>query len=91
MKKETIILKKDGTAIFEGKICPFRTPLVLPSATIAGQLTIENLPCTSACPLHIFSRWGGDSVQLRCGGGTGVRYEVNVIEEEETIKSNLLM
>ena len=87
MKKETVIIQKDGTAILQGKICPFRNPLVLPSQTLAGQLTIQNIPCTSACPLFTLYLGGGASLNIRCG--TGVRYEVNVIQEEQEHKSNL--
>jgi hypothetical protein len=87
MKKETVFIQKDGTAILQGKVCPFRTPLVLPSQTLAGQLTIQNIPCTSACPLFTLHSGGGDFVNIRCG--TGVRHDVNVIQEEQEHKSNL--
>jgi hypothetical protein len=62
-----LIIEKDGVAVLQGKICPFRNPLVLPSPTIAGQLIIENIPCTSSCP-HL--KWftenvkGADSLHL---------------------------
>ena len=91
MNHAIIFIQKDGTKILQSKICPFRNPLVLPSQSIAGQLTIENIPCTSACPLFSFSKAGGAHVNIRCGQGT--RFEVDVIEEEkiEHIKSNLII
>jgi hypothetical protein len=95
---QKLILLKDETAILQGKICPFRNPLVLPSQTLAGQLTIENIPCTSACPLFTFHKndeiyvcvdeiYNCGYVNIRCG--TGVKYDVQVIEEQKEQKSNL--
>lgn len=91
MKKETIFIQKDGTQILQGKICPFRAPLVLPSQSIAGQLTIQNIPCTSACTLFNFHKDIRPYVNIKCGIGN--RYEVDIIEEEkeEQIKSNLII
>lgn len=84
---QKLILLKDETAILQGKICPFRNPLVLPSATIAGQLTIENLPCTSACALfRFYKEVHKPYVILDCGSKAYINVEV--INEQET-KSNL--
>lgn len=63
---ETILFEKDGTAILQGKICPFRAPLVLPSATIAGQLSIQNIPCTNACPLLTYDTFNNVG-KILCG------------------------
>jgi hypothetical protein len=61
---ETIILMKDGTTILQGKVCPFRNPLVLPSQTIAGQLQIQNIPCSDSCP-HF--KVDAENLILSCG------------------------
>jgi hypothetical protein len=86
---QKLILLKDETAILQGKICPFRNPLVLPSQTLAGQLTIENIPCTSACALFKFNKQQEVKpyVSLYCGH---TRYlEVEIVEEQKEHKSNL--
>lgn len=77
-----LIIEKDGVAVLQGKICPFRNPLVLPSPTIAGQLIIENIPCTSACPLFQFNKLPHQSmgkVTIHCGNKE-IIYEVDVIK-----------
>lgn len=42
--------EKTNTGILEGKICPFRNPLILPGR-IAGQMEIQNIPCSTSCAL----------------------------------------
>jgi hypothetical protein len=74
---ETILFEKDGTAVLQGKICPFRAPLVLPSATIAGQLTIQNIPCTNACPLLEYDSFNNLAV-IHCGCKS-LQFNVNFI------------
>ena len=84
---QKLILLKDETAILQGKICPFRNPLVLPSQTLAGQLTIENIPCTSSCALfRFYKEVEQPHVFLDCG--STAYYDVEIINEQET-KSNL--
>jgi hypothetical protein len=85
---QKLILLKDETAILQGKICPFRNPLVLPSQTLAGQLTIENIPCTSACALFELTKVQREQpyVFLYCGNA---RYDVEIVEEQKEHKSNL--
>lgn len=84
---QKLILLKDETAILQGKICPFRNPLVLPSQTLAGQLTIENIPCTSSCALFKLNKDEQQpNVFLHCGNTA--RFYVEIINEQEP-KSNL--
>lgn len=42
--------EKTQVGILKDKICPFRNPLILPGQ-FAGQVTIENIPCTTSCAL----------------------------------------
>jgi hypothetical protein len=85
---QKVILLKDDTAILDGKICPFRNPLVLPSQTLAGQLTIENIPCTSACALfRLHKNEQQQEVTLMCGFGT--KYNVIIEQEQQTKNNNL--
>jgi hypothetical protein len=93
---ETILFEKDGTAVLQGKICPFRAPLVLPSATIAGQLTIENLPCTNACPLLTYDSFNKLG-KIYCGCKP-IEFNVKFVFrkdledlEKEKNKSNLII
>jgi hypothetical protein len=90
---QTIILMKDGTAILQGKVCPFRNPLVLPSQSIAGQITIQNIPCSDSCP-HF--KVDGENLILTCGANkVQLSYKMDFqgdIEDRERLakqKSNL--
>ena len=57
--------EKAKVGILEGKICPFRNPLILPGQ-IAGQVTIENIPCTTACTLFHYSQ-NTNECKIYCG------------------------
>jgi hypothetical protein len=99
---EKLIYTKDGTGVLQGKICPFRAPLVLPSASIAGQLTIQNIPCTTACNLlqieKSFDEDIKDKIIMYCGCEK-ISLKIDIIHEEDIInkekewakKNNLIL
>jgi hypothetical protein len=62
-------ITKEGNAILVNHVCPFRNPVMLPSPTIAGQLILENIPCSSACPLFQFKLMQPNigEVTISCG------------------------
>lgn len=66
----TTIEEKDGvyTLIRNDKaaICPFRTPIVLPSQ-LQGQLQVMPHSCNSQCPHFNFSSDG--MINFSCGNG----------------------
>ena len=83
---QKLIETKEGY-ILEDKICPFRNPLVLPSQTIAGQLTIQNIPCTSACALFDVVQLTDNYIHLKCGVNSTIRVEL--VKAQPEPKSNL--
>jgi hypothetical protein len=72
LKKKTmkeVQMTKEGQAILINHVCPFRNPVMLPSPTIAGQIILENIPCSSACILFEFRKIHGQigEVTIDCG------------------------
>ena len=86
---QKLIIDKDGNAILQGRICPFRNPLVFP--TSLGSVEIQNLPCASSC-VHFRidnnSKYK-EAVSLTCSGRE-ITIEVE-IENQNKSKSNLIV
>ena len=73
--------EKNGIVSLDGKICPFRQPVLLPSQL--GGIDIQNLPCNSTCThFHHVNEDGKHMLIVTCG--TGVNLPVDL-----TIKNNL--
>lgn len=84
-------LSKDNVAILQGKICPFRNPLIFPGA-IQGQIEIQGMPCTNECP-HFNLNQDEQNKNLGCVVITCGSVELNFmveIEKENTPHLNLL-
>ena len=59
--KKTLFLSKGG----QDAPCPYRQPILTPSATIKGSIDITILTCNSACPLFVLDN--RNRVHLFCG------------------------
>ena len=79
-------LSKDNVAILQGKICPFRNPLIFPGA-IQGQIEIQGMPCTNECTHFTLKSYADQptwaTVTITCGCKT-LEFDVD-IEKESTL------
>jgi hypothetical protein len=73
---------KHGIVSLDGKICPFRSPVLIPSQL--GGIEIQSSHCNSFCThFHYVNEDDHHSVIVTCG--TGVNLPINL-----TTKTNLL-
>ena len=64
-----IIKNQAGVMIFEGKICPFRNPVLIPSQ-IAGNVQLQAFSCGSECPHFIVTNSAETNkvnLKINCG------------------------
>lgn len=87
---QKIIIDKDGVGLLQGKICPFRNPLVFP--TSLGSVEIQNIPCASSCTLFSFYPSKDNisgTARISCGSNP---IDIIVeIENQNKNKSNLIV
>lgn len=76
----THVVIKAGAAA----LCPFKNSILVPGQ-INGQLTIQQFPCTTACPLCSYNN-SESKLQIHCGTSTLV---FEVTELQNAGKSNL--
>ena len=77
--------EKAKVGILEGKICPFRNPLILPGH-IAGQVTIENMPCSTACTLFSFHTNETEKNIAHCDivcGSSPIQFKARIITQNK--------
>lgn len=87
---QKIIIDKDGVGLLQGKICPFRNPLVFP--TSLGSVEIQNIPCASSCALFSFHPSGDDISGTAIISCSSKPIVINVeIENQNKSKSNLIV
>lgn len=88
MEKIKLQAQTDGTHVVikagAAALCPFKNSILVPGA-IDGQLTIQQFPCTTACPLCSYSN-KESTLAISCGTAV-VSFEVT--ELHNTAKSNL--
>lgn len=73
---------KHGNISLDGKICPFRSPVLLPSQL--GGIDVQHIPCNSSCThFHYVNEDDQHNVIVTCG--TGVNLPINL-----TTKTSLL-
>jgi hypothetical protein len=66
---------KNGIISLDGKICPFRQPVLLPSQL--GGIDVQHLPCDSTCThFHHISEDGNHTVIVSCGTGVNLPVEL---------------
>jgi len=70
---------KTKVGILEGKICPFRNPLILPGQ-IAGRVVIENIPCSTSCALFKLEQTAGEQVNYKLCCGNDLTYQTAILE-----------
>lgn len=73
---------KNGTITLDGKICPFRAPVLLPSQL--GGIDIQHISCDSTCThFHHINEDGKSTIIVTCG--TGVNLPVNLSNKSELL------
>lgn len=88
MEKIKLQTQADGTHVVikagAAALCPFKNSILVPGH-IDGQLTIQQFPCTTACPLCNYNN-SESKLQIHCG--TAVK-DFEVTELQNAGKSNL--
>ena len=73
---------KHGIVSLDNKICPFRSPVLLPSQL--GGIDLQHLPCNSTCTHFHYIQEGEDhNVIISCG--TGVNLPVTLTNKTTLI------
>lgn len=74
--KQTATKLQTGELILDGKVCPFRNPVLLPGR-VQGSIEIQHIPCSSNCALFSYHE---NSAVLKCTGND-VHIHIETVNE----------